>query len=117
MEKITNAMPETEFTEIIEPMTLTCIGCGKEFILSEEEQYWYHDLEYALPKRCPECRKSKRSEKLRRKKERRAALAEEKAKSAENELVIRISSDSDPEKVLKLISDKIVERLKSTTKE
>lgn len=40
---------------------ITCKDCGKEFTVSEQEQKWYKDKEFDLPKRCPDCRKSKRS--------------------------------------------------------
>lgn len=40
---------------------ITCKDCGKEFTVSEQEQKWYKDRDFDLPKRCPECRKAKRS--------------------------------------------------------
>lgn len=43
--------------------TLVCRDCGKEFIFSGEEQEFYqsHDLQNE-PRRCPECRTSRRRE-------------------------------------------------------
>lgn len=35
-----------------------CKVCGKEFIIALTEQDFFNRLGYALPKRCPECRKA-----------------------------------------------------------
>lgn len=43
-----------------EVMTVECIDCGKTFDLSVEEQNWYKEKGFALPKRCKECRKERR---------------------------------------------------------
>ena len=43
---------------------ITCKDCGKEFTVSEQEQKWYKDRDFDLPKRCPECRKAKRRSSL-----------------------------------------------------
>lgn len=40
---------------------ITCKDCGKEFAVLEQEQKWYKDRDFDLPKRCPDCRKAKRS--------------------------------------------------------
>ena len=46
---------------IMKDVKITCKDCGKEFTVSEQEQKWYKDRDFDLPKRCPECRKAKRS--------------------------------------------------------
>lgn len=40
---------------------ITCIDCGCTFSMTEEEQKWYEERGFELPKRCPECRKAKRN--------------------------------------------------------
>lgn len=40
----------------------TCIDCGKGFTLSHEEQRWYQEQGWALPKRCEDCRSRRRRE-------------------------------------------------------
>ena len=40
---------------------ITCKDCGKEFTVLEQEQKWYKDRDFDLPKRCPDCRQAKRS--------------------------------------------------------
>lgn len=46
---------------VLEPITIVCQDCGKEFFLSPAEQKIYNARGFHLPKRCPECRKAKRS--------------------------------------------------------
>ena len=41
---------------------LTCIECGKEFILTPEHEKWFLDKGLKLPKRCFGCRNKKRSQ-------------------------------------------------------
>lgn len=41
--------------------TIECKDCGREFVVTEQEQKWYQDKGFDLPKRCPTCRKAKRS--------------------------------------------------------
>lgn len=41
-------------------LTVGCIDCGKAFDLTVEEQDWYKEKGFALPKRCKECRKERR---------------------------------------------------------
>jgi hypothetical protein len=43
----------------MEAMTLTCIQCGIEFVFSVQERKRYVAKGFAVPKRCPECRKKK----------------------------------------------------------
>lgn len=40
---------------------ITCKDCGKEFTISEQEQKWYEEKGFQMPKRCPKCRKNKRA--------------------------------------------------------
>lgn len=42
-------------------VVIECKDCGKKFTVSEQEQKWYEDRKFDLPKRCPDCRKAKRS--------------------------------------------------------
>lgn len=41
-------------------ITVECIDCGRAFDLTKEEQDWYKEKGFALPKRCKECRKERR---------------------------------------------------------
>ncbi len=44
-----------------EDKTLKCADCGKEFVWSADEQQFFADHGFENePKRCPECRKSRR---------------------------------------------------------
>ena len=38
---------------------LTCVQCGNEFSVSSEEQKKLFSRGFAVPKRCPYCRKNK----------------------------------------------------------
>lgn len=40
---------------------LKCKDCGKTFELTTEEQAWYIDKGYALPKRCIDCRRKRKA--------------------------------------------------------
>jgi uncharacterized membrane protein YsdA (DUF1294 family) len=40
----------------------TCIDCGRGFTLSHEEQRWYQEQGWPLPKRCEDCRRQRRRE-------------------------------------------------------
>ena len=41
-------------------VTIECTDCGVTFEVSVEEQEWYKDKGFELPKRCPRCRKLRR---------------------------------------------------------
>jgi len=43
----------------MEALTLACIQCGSEFVFSVQERKRYMAKGFAVPKRCPECRKKK----------------------------------------------------------
>lgn len=60
------------------PITAVCKACGREFIISPEEQKHFYSMGFALPKRCAECRK-------RRKEERNKAEKEEQERRAAKE--------------------------------
>lgn len=46
----------------ITPITATCKECGKQFEISVKEQMFANEGKgYVLPKRCPECRASRKS--------------------------------------------------------
>ena len=40
-----------------EPISFKCKDCGREFIITVEEQRKFNSLGFELPKRCHECRK------------------------------------------------------------
>jgi len=42
------------------PLTAVCKECGKEFVISPEEQERFHNMGYKLPKRCRDCRRVRR---------------------------------------------------------
>lgn len=44
----------------VDVLTVECVDCGKTFDLTVEEQDWYKEKGFALPKRCKECRKERR---------------------------------------------------------
>lgn len=46
-----------------EPISAKCKDCGKEFIITVEEQRKYKSLGFELPKRCHECRKKRKEAK------------------------------------------------------
>lgn len=46
-----------EKVKIFEPISATCKDCGKDFIITVEEQKHFKSLGFELPKRCHECRK------------------------------------------------------------
>ncbi|MFW6126136.1 MAG: zinc-ribbon domain containing protein [Chloroflexota bacterium] len=46
-----------------EDRTLTCVSCGSTFTFSAEEQEFFASKGYVNePKRCPECREARKSE-------------------------------------------------------
>lgn len=44
----------------VDVFTVECVDCGKTFDLTVEEQGWYKEKGFALPRRCKECRKERR---------------------------------------------------------
>ncbi len=48
-----------------EDKTLQCSDCGKEFTFSVEDQEFFQSKGYTNePKRCPECRQARKSERF-----------------------------------------------------
>ena len=45
------------------PISATCKDCGRDFIITVEEQKRFKSLGFELPKRCCECRKKRKEEK------------------------------------------------------
>jgi len=43
----------------MEDKILVCIQCGKSFVFSSVEQARFLAMDFASPRRCPECRKKK----------------------------------------------------------
>ena len=37
-----------------------CCDCARSYVLTEDQQHWFHDKGYPLPKRCESCRAVKR---------------------------------------------------------
>ena len=46
-------------SSVIEPLTITCVKCGNEFVMSPTEIKFYREHGYEMPKRCPDCRVDK----------------------------------------------------------
>ncbi|MDY6953369.1 MAG: zinc-ribbon domain containing protein [Thermodesulfobacteriota bacterium] len=44
---------------MMEALMLSCIQCGTEFVFSGQERERFMAKGFAVPKRCPECRKKK----------------------------------------------------------
>ena len=44
-------------------MEIKCKQCGKTFEMSKEELDWYKEKGFEPPKRCIECRRSRRNKK------------------------------------------------------
>lgn len=42
--------------------TIVCKDCGKEFELTDAEQEWFKIKGFEFPKRCKECRQSKKQQ-------------------------------------------------------
>ena len=48
---------------MIADLSLTCAGCGEEFLFSAEEQGFYQGQGFkSAPKRCRSCRRARKSE-------------------------------------------------------
>ena len=43
-----------------EIVSIECVECGVTFDVSADEQEWYKEKGFVLPKRCPACRKHRR---------------------------------------------------------
>lgn len=46
-----------------EPLKSVCKDCGKDFVITSEEQNYYKSMQFELPKRCSDCRKTRRAAK------------------------------------------------------
>lgn len=47
----------------METKTIKCKICGNEFTWTEDEQSFYQDRNLIEPKRCPDCRSKRKSDK------------------------------------------------------
>ena len=48
---------------MIADLTLSCVGCGEEFVFSAEEQGFYQGQGFkSAPKRCRSCRRARKAE-------------------------------------------------------
>ena len=54
-----NPSVETDQHDVIKPLEITCIKCGKAFVMSPTEIKFYRAHGYEMPKRCPDCRVDK----------------------------------------------------------
>lgn len=45
--------------------TIVCKECGATFTISDNEAKWYEEKGFEVPKRCKDCRKSRRRNKSR----------------------------------------------------
>lgn len=50
-----------ELTMANKDVVIECKDCGKQFTVTAEEQEWYKQKGFDLPKRYNECRKSRRN--------------------------------------------------------
>jgi hypothetical protein len=55
-----NFEENTETTEVLKPITITCKNCGTEFTMAPVEQKFYYKHGYNLPKVCLNCRKAEK---------------------------------------------------------
>lgn len=52
--------PEEKLEEKLEDKTIKCGDCKKDFIWIGDEQLFYNSKGYAAPKRCRECRQTRK---------------------------------------------------------
>ena len=59
---ITNELTNEPINELTnaEPVVITCRDCNEDFVINPDEQAWYREKNYDLPKRCPACREMRR---------------------------------------------------------
>ena len=43
-------------------MLLSCVECGRTFVVTANEQIFFYTKHLANPKRCPECRQRRREQ-------------------------------------------------------
>ena len=43
-----------------------CFDCGASYVLTADQQEWFHEKGYPFPKRCEACRAAKRERNARR---------------------------------------------------
>ena len=55
-ESVENDAPEMD---VLVPLTLKCVTCGKEFLMIPTEQKFYKSRGFEIPKRCKDCREKK----------------------------------------------------------
>lgn len=47
---------------MMQDLQLTCSDCGQEFTFSGEDQAFFQERGYSVPKRCKSCRQAKKNE-------------------------------------------------------
>lgn len=50
--------------KLLKPLTITCTDCHKTFIITPEEQQFFKQKQFDLPKRCKPCRVIRRQNNL-----------------------------------------------------
>lgn len=63
LEELGEAISSKERT-LLKPLTVTCTDCHELFIISPEEQQFFKQKSFALPKRCKPCRVIRRQNNL-----------------------------------------------------
>jgi hypothetical protein len=48
------------------PAQFCCCDCGASYVLTSDQQQWFHAKGYPFPKRCEVCRAAKRERNARR---------------------------------------------------
>ena len=85
--------------KIHEPITAACKECGKEFVITPEEQSYMKMMGYELPKRCAQCREIRKQ--ARKAEAARLNAEREKAKAVQREKKL----EQDEKKLLAFIED------------
>ena len=50
---------------VLEDRSITCAECGQPFTFSKDDQQYHQEKGYTDPKRCPDCRQARRSQRNR----------------------------------------------------
>lgn len=57
--KSSTKLPEVKSEKDVEVNDHTCVDCGKVFQMTSNDENWYLDKGFKIPKRCKECRTNK----------------------------------------------------------
>ena len=50
--------------KVVNEIKVTCKDCGAQFVVSAGEQEWLAEKGFKLPKRCPECRRRRKEQRV-----------------------------------------------------